>query len=692
MKLIIVESPAKCDTIKRYLGDDYVVMASLGHIRDLATKGKGGLGVDVENGFKPTYSISPSKAKTVKELQSIARKAEEVILATDPDREGEAIAWHLAQVLNLPVESTKRLEFHEITRDSIFNAINAPRTIDMNLVSSQETRRIMDRVIGFKLSALINKKIHSRSAGRVQSATLKIIADRESEIEKFIPEEYWKFSVAGELQDKVYDLNLKIKDTITNEKDAMAIVNAIPDVLKVTAIKRDVKKRESKEPFTTSTLQQAAFNKFKYKTKKTQFIAQTLYEGLDIGDEHVGLITYMRTDSTRLSPTFIGRAKAYIEETFGPDYVGRIKGHKGVQDAHEAIRPTGNHRTPALMKQYLTTEQYNIYKLIYDRALASLMAPKTEEVTVVTLQGGDYTFTLEGSRIVFPGYEALYKEDGSKIISLPEIHEGDELKVTKKDAEQKFTTPEPRYSEAGIVKTMEKVKIGRPSTYASTISLLQSRKYVTDVGGILQITEQGKKTAIVLAKYFPNIVDTKYTAKMEERLDNIQAGDQSSHEILNDFYYPFVKEVEAANEKMYKDDPEPTGEMCPECGSPLVYKIGKNGKFIGCSNFPSCKYVKKEPKKEPKPTGEMCPECGKPLVERQDRRGRTFVACSGFPSCRYIKTNKPAPTTKVEEEELEGRVCPKCGSKLVKKKGKYGYFIGCSGFPKCHYMEKIDKN
>lgn len=693
MKLIIVESPAKCDTIKRYLGEDYLIMASLGHIRDLATSGKGGLGVDVENDFKPTYKISPSKANTVKALTNAARKADEVILATDPDREGEAIAWHLAQVLKLDVEKTKRLEFHEITRDSILNAISNPRIIDMNLVSSQETRRIIDRIIGFKLSSLLNKKIHSKSAGRVQSATLKIIADHEKEILEFVPKEYYKFNIIGLFNNQNFTLSLKDGSDIDNQKAADDIIKNIPSFLEVVDIKKEIKTKTSKDPFTTSTLQQAAFNKFKYKTKKTQFIAQTLYEGLSIGDEHVGLITYMRTDSTRLSPTYTQRAVNYITEVYGKEYVGNIKGKKGAQDAHEAIRPTGNHRTPEFLKPYLTKDQYNLYKLIYDRTIASLMANKKEEITTITLKGGDLIFTLEGSRTIFNGYEVLYKDEDNIIKELPIINVGDKFEVIKKEAEQKFTTPPARYSEAKIVKIMEEVGIGRPSTYASTISLLQARKYVTDSAGILQISEQGIKTAHVLEKYFPDIVNTEYTASMESKLDNIQAGEQTFKKILNDFYHPFIKELESANERMYKDEPEPTGEMCPKCGSPLVFKEGKNGKFIGCSNYPKCKYVKKEPKKDLVFTGELCPECGKPLVERKDKKNRVFIACSGFPTCRYIKTDKPKVEAKKEKtiETIPDRVCPKCGSPLIKRKGKFSYFIGCSNYPKCKYVEKIEK-
>lgn len=694
MKLVIVESPTKCTTIKRYLGKNYIVVASLGHIRDLARSGKGGLGVDIENDFKPTYKISPGKYAVVKNLKEQAKRCDEVILATDPDREGEAIAWHLTQVLGLDVKTTKRLEFHEITRDSINHAINNPRTIDMNLVSSQETRRIIDRIIGFKLSTLLYNKIHSRSAGRVQSATLKIIADHEKEINNFVIEEYHKINVTASFNGQTYTLNIKRNKAISTTEEALEILNNIPENLEVIDVKKEVKKREAKAPFTTSTLQQAAYNKYKFKTEETQSIAHKLYEGIDLGGEHVGLISYMRTDSTRLSPTYINRAKNYIVETYGEEYVGnktKFKEGKMAQDAHEAIRPTGNHRTPDSIKQYLTRSQYLLYKLVYERTLASLMAPKKEEITTVTIKGNDIIFTLEGVRILFDGYERLLKEENSNKIILPEIKNGDIFKVESKSEEQKFTQPPAHYSEAKIVNIMESVGIGRPSTYASTISTLSKRKYVTDADGVLKITDQGDKTSHVLDKYFPDIVNAKYTAQMEEKLDNIQAGSSSIVKMLNDFYNPFIKEFDKASKLMYKDEEEKTGENCPECGSPLIYKDGKFGRFICCSNYPKCNYIKKEPK-EVIYTGENCPVCGKPLVERTYDKDKKFVACSGYPKCNYIKPdpNKPAKQEK-QPAKLVGRKCPKCGNELVYRTSKRGEFIACSNFPKCRYIENIKK-
>ena len=551
MKLVIVESPAKCTTIKRYLGEDYQVMASLGHIRDLATSGKDGLGVDVNNDFSPTYIINKDKQHIVRELKNAMYKCDEVILATDPDREGEAIAWHLAQVLGLDVDTTKRLEFHEITRDSIGEAMKHPRTIDQNLVSSQETRRIIDRIIGFKLSTLLFKKIRSRSGGRVQSATLKMIADHDEEIAKFVPEEYWVINTKINAFRRNFSVTL-LADSgeaikIANGVQANEILARIPDNLVVDKVEKKIKISDSKEPFITSTLQQEAFSRLKFKTKKTQLVAQQLYEGIEVDGEHVGLITYMRTDSTRLSPTFVQRATAFIQEKFGKEYLGHAKKIRQVsmmQDAHEAIRPTSNHRTPESVRKFLTNDQYNLYKLIYNRTLASLMQSKKDEQMTIYLKGNDLLYKLDLTRTVFKGYEVIYadtEKEENHFDYFPDFEIGSSFKVIEKQAEQKFTQAPAHYSEAKIVRLMEEVGIGRPSTYASTIDTIKKRKYVEDQSGILTVTPQGSLTSTVLNKYFPEIIDTKYTALMEKKLDNIEEGNQSRSKILNEFYYPFIK-------------------------------------------------------------------------------------------------------------------------------------------------------
>ena len=686
MKLVIVESPNKCHTISRYLGEGYQVLATVGHLRDLSTSGKGGFGVDVENGFKPTYVVSSGKRGTVNELKEAARKADDVYLATDPDREGEAIAWHLTQILGLNPETTKRLEFHEITRVSINEAIKHPRVIDMNLVESQETRRIMDRIIGFRLSNIIQKKIKSPSAGRVQSATLELICDHDKEIANFVPEPYWTLSLELKKNNAKISANFHsfsdFKKIESEEVNAEILKRLELGKAKVTSVKKSMRTVESKPAFTTSTLQQEAFNTYKFSTKKTSSLAQQLYEGVQIKGEHTGLITYIRTDSTYLSDTYVERAEKYIEEHFGKEYCGKRKVVKveGAQNAHEAIRPTANHTTPESIRGYLTPDQYKLYKLIYERALSSLMAPKKESVMQATFDVDGVTFKAESSSVVFDGYTRLNKET-TEAYNLPSLMVGEELVINKVNNESKMTEPPASYTEAKIVKLMEDKKIGRPSTYASTIATLLKREYVVSKSGSITTTEQGQKTAHVLKKYFPSFVDVKYTALMEEKLDQIQEGETTRTDALTEFYYPFIESVEDASKKMYKDLDEPTGRNCPVCGAPLVYKKSKYGNFIGCSNFPTCSYREKE-EEELEKTGEMCPVCGKPLVYRVGKRGKKFVACSGYPDCNYIKKEE-TPVEVVKK-------CPECGGDLIIRGRGKKKFLGCSNYPKCHHIEKLD--
>ena len=691
MKLVVVESPNKCETIQKYLGKGYLVMASKGHIRDLSTSGKGGYGVDVENEFKPTYIVSQHKSQTVRELMNAAKKADEVLLATDPDREGEAIAWHLAQVLGLDINKTKRLEFHEITRSSIEEAIKNPRTIDMNLVNSQETRRIIDRIMGFKLSGLVQKKIKSRSAGRVQSATLKMITDHDDEIKKFVPEEYWKLKV--ELLHNKSKINADFvcfndQKEIPNKEVNDYIVSHIKGNARVKEVKKSIRVTESKPAFTTSSLQQEAFNTYHFSTKKTANLAQRLYEGLQVNGEHVGLITYIRTDSTYLSDTFVERAQSYIRETFGPEYIGHRKTVKvnGAQNAHEAIRPTSNHRTPESIREALfaigkNNDLYKLYKLIYDRAVCSLMTPKKESVQTIIFDINGVEFKAEGSSIIFDGYTRCYKDDEKEEFFLPQFNVGDELEIKNIENEQKFTEPPAHLTEAKVVKLMEEKGIGRPSTYASTIKTLIDRKYVDSQKGSFITTDQGLKTSIVLNKYFPDLIDVQYTAKMEMDLDKIQDGKVSRLQVLNKFYKDFQKIANEASEKMYKDEETPVGRNCPKCGAPLVYKKGKYGEFIGCSNFPSCNY--RENDNELEYTGENCPKCGKPLVYRVGRQGRKFIACSGFPTCNYKKVE--------QKEVVVVKKCPECGGDLVERQAGRRKILGCSNYPKCHHIEYIKK-
>lgn len=691
MKLVIVESPTKSKTIGHYLGSDYVVEASVGHIRDLAISGKGGFGVDVEHDFKPTYVIDDDKKDIVKKLQDLKKKSDEVILATDPDREGEAIAWHLATVLKLPIESTKRLEFHEITRESIKNAIEAPRVIDLNLVHSQETRRIIDRIIGFKLSALLKSKIRSQSAGRVQSVTLKMIVEHEKEINEFKSEEYWTLESSILHENKKYKLNLtKINNEepkMPNKEKADEVLSYTKENVVVSSISESQRSISSKEPYRTSTLQQDAFTRYGFKTKETTFLAQQLYEGIEIDGNLVGLITYIRTDSTKLSDIFIAQAKDFIISKYGEKYYKGQKGVKdvrGAQDAHEAIRPTNLELTPAKVKPFVKDHVHKLYKMIYERTLASLMTNKVLQTTTITFKNSHLEFELKGNRVIFDGYNII-KFDDNETSVLPKFNEGTSYELLDVKTEQNFTKPPARYTEAKIVKLMEEKGIGRPSTYSATIQTLLARKYVTSEKGFLVPTEQGILTSNVLNKYFKDLMNTEYTAEMETSLDKISIGEACELEVIKDFYYPFIEHFDEVKEVMYKEPLKPTGEKCPLCGGDLVYKTGKHGEFIGCSNYPSCKYVKKEEKEQPKETGRLCPNCGSPLLIRKNKRGQEFIGCSNYPSCRYVESmNQP-------EEPSEEKFCPECGAKMVVKYSRRGRFWGCSNYPNCNHMEPYRK-
>ena len=692
MKLVIVESPTKSKTIGHYLGEEYVVEASVGHIRDLSISGKGGFGVDVDNDFKPTYVIEDDKKDIVKKLLSLKKKADEVILATDPDREGEAIAWHLAQVLKLPIETTKRLEFHEITRNSITNAISNPRVINLDLVHSQETRRIIDRIIGFKLSSLLKSKIRSQSAGRVQSVTLKMIVEHEKEINEFKSEEYWTINSSIEEKGKKYNLNLTKVDgqnyKLHNKEEADEVLSYTKENVKIDSIEKSERSVSSKEPYRTSTLQQDAFTKYGFKTRETTYLAQQLYEGIEIEGNLVGLITYIRTDSTKLSDVFVNQAKEFIISKYGEKYFKGEKGVKdvkGAQDAHEAIRPTNLELTPQKVKPFVKDHVYKLYKMIYERTLASLMSNKLLEVTVITLKNSHLTFELKGNRVIFDGYNVIKFDDNEQNI-LPEFVENKEYELIDVTSEQNFTKPPARYTEARIVKLMEDKGIGRPSTYSATIQTLVTRKYVTSEKGVLIPTEQGILTSNVLNKYFKDLMNTEYTAEMETSLDKISEGTLSELEVIKEFYYPFIEHFEEVKNVMYKEPLKITGEKCPLCGSDLVIRNGKHGEFIGCSNYPACHYVKKEEKEAPVEAGRNCPNCGAPLLIRKNKRGQEFIGCSNYPKCRYVESlEKP-------EEEQEEKFCPDCGAKLVIKYSRKGKFWGCSNYPNCKQVEPYKKN
>ena len=670
--LVIVESPAKSKTIEKYLGSDYKVLSSKGHIRDLATSGKFGLGVDIEDGFKPSYTTIKGKQRDINALKKEAKNADKVYLATDPDREGEAISWHLKDALELKDSDYDRIVFNEITRDAITDSFNHARKIDDLMVRSQETRRILDRIIGFRLSKLMQSKTGGKSAGRVQSVALKLICDREDEINKFVPEEYWTITAlfpnfTSELF-KYKDDNIKI----TTEAEAKEIRDKLSNSYKIESTEAKEKKKQSKPPYITSSLQQDAINKLNFSSKKTMSVAQKLYEGINIGSETVGLITYMRTDSIRLSNDFISKTYKFIEENYGKEYVGSVKVSKkteNVQDAHEAIRPTSILRTPESIRIYLSTDEYKLYNLIYYRALASLMKEAKQKVTTLILDNNDYKFKSTGTVTLFDGYLKVYEQfETNEDKTLPDIasYKSNVLVTDEVDLKQHFTEGPTRYTEAKLIKEMEDLGIGRPSTYATIVSTIVDRGYVKLEQKKFVPTEIGVETNKKLQEFFSNIINVKYTAKMEDNLDNIADGKTIWNELLEKFYKEFEPMVENAFDNMEKKELEKTGETCPECGGDLVVRTGKYGKFVSCSNYPKCKYIKKEEKEPAKEVCE-CIKCGKPIVERTTRKGKVFFGCSNFPKCKEAYWDKPI-----------GEKCPECNSMLVEKDGK----VKCSS---CDY-------
>ncbi len=696
-KLVIVESPSKSKTIEKYLGTDYMVTSSKGHIRDLAKSGKGGLGIDLENNYEPHYVISKEKKEVVKELKQACKKADYVYLATDPDREGEAISWHLADVLGLDTEEENRIVFNEITKDAVIKALDNPRKIDMDLVKSQETRRVLDRIIGFKLSKLLQKKIKSKSAGRVQSVALRLIVEREKEIEKFVPDEYWTIQALFDQDNCSFTSDLtkykSKKVEIKNEEEANAIYDKLSNEFIVKSIKKADKKRESKPPFITSSLQQEASTKLGFSAKKTMSIAQRLYEGIDLKNETVGLITYMRTDSIRLSDVFVGAAMKYIEDVYGKEYVGRVKAIKksnNVQDAHEAIRPTDIYRTPEQVKKYLKADEFKLYQMIYARALASLMAPAKFDATTLLLDNHDYEFKSNGQVIRFDGYLRVYGAyESSENEYLPTLNEGQVIISKEIRRDQHFTKPPARYTEARLIKTMEELGIGRPSTYATIIDTIISRDYVELKEKRFFPTESGILTSDQLTEFFDPIINVEYTAAMEKELDEIADGKETYVHAIDEFETEFEPLLEKATNEMKKVEDEKTGEKCPECGCVLVYKKGRYGKFVACSNFPECRYVQKK-ETVVEETGELCPQCGSKMVYKTGRYGR-FEACSNYPECKYIKkkakSNSKSNSSK-EVEYVEGMVCPNCGGRVVMKQGRYGAFKACENYPKCKTIIK----
>ncbi|MFZ0371238.1 MAG: type I DNA topoisomerase [Halobacillus sp.] len=684
--LVIVESPAKAKTIERYLGKKYKVKASLGHVRDLP---KSQMGVDVDNEFEPKYITIRGKGPVLKDLKTAAKKAKKVYLAADPDREGEAIAWHLAHSLDIDESSECRVVFNEITKEAIKDSFKQPRTIDSHLVDAQQARRILDRLVGYNISPILWKKVKKGlSAGRVQSVALKIIVDRENEIKKFVPEEYWTIE-ADFLKDKekfegsFYGVDGKKQD-LKNEEDVKAIQQRLSGKdFSVEKVNKRERKRNPSLPFTTSSLQQEAARKLNFRAKKTMMIAQQLYEGIDLGGKQgtTGLITYMRTDSTRLSNSAKDDAKQYIESNFGSEYLGNNKTAKkqeGAQDAHEAIRPTGADRDPKAMKSVLSRDQYRLYKLVWDRFVSSQMAPAVLDTMTVHLYNQGIEFRATGSEVKFKGFMKVYiegrddnKKEKDKL--LPHLEEGMTVKAEEITPNQHFTQPPPRYTEARLVKTLEELGIGRPSTYAPTLDTIQRRGYVALDNKRFVPTELGEIVLEQLIEYFPEIIDLDFTKEMEDDLDAIEVGKEDWVSIIGDFYKDFQPRLEKAEKEMEEIEikDEPAGIDCENCGHEMVYKMGRYGKFLACSNFPECRNTKPILKK----IDVTCPKCQKgDVVERKSKKNRKFYGCDRYPECEFISWDKPI-----------SRPCPKCESLLVEKRAKKGTQITCTN---CDYKEE----
>lgn len=664
-KLVIVESPHKSKTIEKYLGKDFKVVSSVGHIRDLSTSGKYGFGVDIDNNFKPDYKIIKGKAKLVKELKKDIKDADFVYLATDPDREGEAISWHLYDTLGLKEENYDRIVFNEITKKAVLDSFNKARKIDDNLVKSQETRRILDRIIGFRLSKLMQSKTGGKSAGRVQSGALKLIVDREREIEAFIPEEYFEIEAKFNDFDAKLDTYNHKKIEIKKESEAKEILSKLSNAFKIESIDKKEKAKKSKFPFTTSTLEQEASTKLGFTSKKTMMIAQKLYEGINLKDGAEGLISYMRTDSVRLSDEFIKETYGYIKDNYGSEYVGYVKKSnktENVQDAHEAIRPTNINNNPEKIKEYLTNDEYKLYSLIYYRALASLMKDAKVEATTVILDNNNYQFKVNGQILIFDGYLKVYsKYEDSEDKVLPDFsnYKSNVLVANTIEYTSHTTKPPARYTESKLIKEMEELGIGRPSTYAKTIDTIEERGYVKVIDKKFIPTEVGIETTDKLQEFFKDIINVEYTKNMEDDLDKIAEGNMEWNKLLSIFYQEFEPKVEVAFKNMEKKAPEETGELCPNCGSPLVIKQSKYGKFTACSNYPTCKYIKSN--KEEKEVKEIisCPKCDGKILEKKTKRGKIFYGCSNYPKCDFASWDKP-----IEEK------CPTCGGTLTEKKDK----------------------
>ncbi|MCW6663160.1 type I DNA topoisomerase [Aerococcaceae bacterium NML190073] len=678
--LVIVESPTKAKTIDRYLGKNYKVVASKGHLRDLP---KSKMGVDIQDNFKPHYISIRGRGDTIKELRKYAKKAEKVYLAADPDREGEAIAWHLSHLLDLEPTDKNRVVFNEITKESVKEAFKHPREIDQDLVDAQQARRILDRIVGYSISPILWKKIKKGlSAGRVQSTTLKLIIDRENEIRAFKPEEYWNIPAVFKKGKVNFDASFYgtdgAKTDLKNAEDVEAVMSRLQlnKAFTVQEVEEKERNRKPAPPFTTSTLQQEASNRLNFRTSKTMMVAQQLYEGITIGRNTVGLITYMRTDSTRLAPSAKAAAAEYISTHFGPSYLGAQKqaaNGKGAQDAHEAIRPSNASLTPESIKDSLTRDQFRLYSLIWARFMASQMSDAVYDTIRADLTQNGVTFRANGSRIKFDGFLKVYPSTNGKDNYLPDLEVGDEITATKIEPTQHFTQPPARYTEASLVKVLEEKGIGRPSTYSPTIETLRKRYYVKLVSKRFEPTELGEIVNNMLNDFFPGIVNTEFTADMENQLDEIEEGKHQWVSVLDQFYGDFHQDLTKAETEMEKIEikDESAGFACSQCGSDMVIKIGRFGKFYACSNFPDCRHTEAIIKK----IDVACPSCQQgQIVERQSKKNRLFYGCDRYPECEFVSWDKPI-----------ARTCPKCNQYLIEKVNRKGKQVVCSH---CDYKEQ----
>lgn len=682
--LVIVESPSKAKTISKFLGRNYHVEATVGHVRDLP---KSQLGVDIENNFTPKYITIRGKGPVVKKIKKEAKKADKILLATDPDREGEAISWHISHVLNLDADENIRIEFHEITKDAVKNAIKSPRKIDLNLVDAQQARRILDRLVGYKISPLLWKKVkYGLSAGRVQSVVLRIICDREDEINKFKPQEYWTIDVTlvdnnGVEIEATFFGDKKGKIELKNEEMVDNILKSVKGKdITIDSITKRKKKKNPSPVFTTSTLQQEAYKKLGFTARKTMVLAQQLYEGVKIPNEGpVGLITYIRTDSNRVADEAKNEGKKYISEEFGDKYIGNVRFPKGkgrIQDAHEGIRPTSIFRTPGKISISLTKDQLKLYKLIWERFLASMMSPAVYDTISINLNCNNYIFKASDSKLIFRGYLAAYTENDDEARGFPEFKEGDIIKPKKYRPKQHFTQPPPRFSEASLIKTLEENGIGRPSTYAPIISTVQGRGYVKKERKNLVPTDLGFIVTNIMKTYFKDIVDVDFTAGMESKLDHVEEGTASWLDIVKEFYNGFETDLEFAQQKIgnieIKD--EVSDIKCDKCGRNMVIKYGRYGKFLACPGYPECKNTKPYFEK----IGVICPKCGGDIIKKWSKKGRVYYCCINNPECDFISWNKPV-----------NKLCPVCGSIMVESR-RSGNYLKCSN-KECGYSEEKNK-